>query len=94
MGRKNNDDDAKNFSIGDAKRVEDELAAVSDPVPRGYSLAAEESYGDNKSRAEQMAKALRNVARQEKEGAAVTVENTARPGRKPNYVVKVWRAKK
>lgn len=88
-----NDDDASKWTPGDMARDQAELDAVSDPVPRGYTLSAEESYGDNKNRAEQMAKALRNVAKQEKEGAAVTVENTARPGRKPNYVVKVWRKK-
>lgn len=76
--------DAENWTYGDM---------LNDQAQLGYEVTAKESYGRNKARAEQIAKALRSAATQERNGAVVTVENEG--GRnKDDWVVKVWNKRK
>jgi hypothetical protein len=80
MARKDNPDDARNYTIGQAKQDKAELDALT------YRETGRASYGDAKTEAEKKAKALRNAATRSKTGAVVEVKNTG--GRfKPDWTI-------
>lgn len=83
MARKKDDDNAKNYTMGQA--IEDQAVINAAGSPQ-YRETGRQSYGDNEAKAEQMAKALRHQATGAKNGAVVEVENTGSKS-KPDWTV-------
>jgi len=77
-----NEDDARNFSMGDAIRNEDAIRAANVK----YREIARAGYGSDKDEASRVAAAMRAHATEEGKGQIVEVENTG-SRREPNWTV-------
>lgn len=80
MPRKNNEDDARNYSIGDMKRDQEKIEV---------ELTRSVNVGKDEDQARKTLRMMANVAKQEKDGALVELKKT-----RQGYVINVYHPKK